>query len=212
MRLTDQDKSAIEDAVKKAERETSGEIVFAVSEASGRYRHAILHLCLAAMVAGSAGYLLAPVPHKIGILLWVQLISFTVIYAIAPFVSWSRWFIPDKEMEQRVHEAAFREFYASGLYRTRESNGVLIYLSNFERRVVVIADKGIHERMGTTHWNGVRDRIIQGIRLGQAREGICAAVGECGRGLSEHFPVRADDANELPDRVIDRTARPLTDR
>lgn len=208
MLLTDQDKSAIEDAVKLAERQTSGEIVFAVSGDSGRYRHATLHLCLATMVVASAAYLLAPVPHAIGILLWVQLISFAVVYAIAPFMSWRRLLIPDKEMEQRVHEAAFREFYASGLHRTRESNGVLIYLSLFERRVVVIGDKGIHERMGTTHWHEVRDRIIQGIRRGRAREGICASIEACGKGLSEHFPLRPDDANELPDRVIDLTKDP----
>jgi putative membrane protein len=112
-------------------------------------------------------------------------------------------------MEECVHDAAFREFYAGGLYRTRESNAVLIYLSNLERRVVVLGDKGIHEKMGDTHWQDVRDEILRGIKQGKAREGICAAVETCGRALAEHFPHRPDDINELPDEVIDRTRKPL---
>jgi putative membrane protein len=108
-------------------------------------------------------------------------------------------------MDECVHEAAFREFYASGLYKTRDANGVLVYLSAFERRVVVMGDRGIHEKMGAQNWSMVRDTIISGIQRGRAREGICAAVEICGRTLAEHFPHRADDRNELSDAVIDRT-------
>jgi putative membrane protein len=106
-------------------------------------------------------------------------------------------------MESRAQEAAYRQFYSSGLYKTREANGVLIFLSLFERRVVVLGDRGIHERMGDPHWESVRDKIIQGIRVGRAREGICAAIHDCGQALAQHFPHSADDRNELPDQVID---------
>ncbi len=202
--LTEEDKRAIEEAIKSAEARTSGEIVFAVAESSAHYHHSIIQGALIGMAAATAAYLILPVSHSITAVLWIELISFAALYALLPHLPWRRWLISSREMNARVHEAAFMQFYASGLYRTRESNGVEIYLSLFERRVVVIGDKGIHEKMGNTHWEDVRNRIIQGIKEGKAREGICAAISACGQALAEHFPHRPDDVNELSDRVIDR--------
>ena len=206
--LSDEDKKAISEAVSRAEAGTSGEIVFAVAEASAKYHHELLQASIVGMAAAAAIYLAFPADHTIGITLWTQIVSFALIYAILPHLPTRRWVIPSREMEARVGEAAFLEFYSSGLFRTRESNGVLIYLSVFERRVVVIGDRGIHEKMGNQHWDEVRDLIIEGIKQGRAREGICAAIESCGRALASHFPHRADDTNELPDQVIDRQVRP----
>ncbi len=206
--LTEEDKQAISEAIKLAEGATSGEIVFAVADSSARYHHASIQAAVAAMVAGTAVYLALPLEHLIGLVLWTQLVCFALAYAVVPRLPWRRIFIPAREMNARVHEAAFMEFYSSGLHRTAEANGVLIYLSILERRVVVIGDRGIHEKMGEQHWHAVRDRIILGIRQGRAREGICDAISTCGKALAEHFPHREDDVNELSDSVIDRKVRP----
>ncbi len=206
--LTEEDKKIISSEIEQAESTTSGEIVFAVTNASARYHHATLQAAIVGMVAGTAVYMALPLDHTIGIVLWTQLVCFALFYALVPRLPWRRWFISSAEMSARVHEAAFGEFYASGLYRTAESNGVLIYLSLLERRVVVIGDKGIHDKMGDTHWDDVRDTIIRGIRQGRPREGICEAVALCGKALAQHFPHRDDDVNELPDKVIDRTLPP----
>ena len=139
------------------------------------------------------------------IMLWTEIIAFGFFYALMSYFPWRRWFIRPQEMEECVYDAAFREFYSSGLYKTRESNGVLIYLSGLERRVVVLGDKGIHEKMGEQHWHEVRDMIIHGIKEGKTKEGICAAVMSCGAALAKNFPRLSDDTNELPNHVIDRT-------
>ncbi len=207
MLLTEEDKKVIAGAVKKAELGTSGEIVFALTDASGHYHHASLQGALAGSMLATAFYLLLPTPRTIGMVIWVEIVSFALFRALIPRLRLRRWFISSAEMDETVHEAAFREFYASGLYKTRELNGVLIYLSRFERRVVVMADKGIHQKMGDPHWHEVRDQIIRGIKDGKPREGICAAIESCGKALAAHFPRRPDDINELPDEVIDRTKR-----
>ncbi len=205
--LSKEDKQAIAEAIKQAELLTSGEIVFAFTDASDRYYHANLQGALIGAVVATAIYLLLPTPHTIGMVLWTEFISFALFLALLPHFPWRRWLISRREMQEHVQESAFREFYASGLYKTRDANGIVIYLSSLERQVVVMGDKGIHEKMGDQHWTAVRDHIISGIRRGQAREGICAAIETCGNALSKHFPRRADDINELPDRVIDRTGR-----
>jgi len=202
--LTEEDRKAIEEEIRRAESQTSGEIVFAVADASAHYHHATIQGALIGMAFSAAVYLALPISHTITALLWTELLSFAILYALIHHLPWRRWLSPGRELDARVHEAAFMQFYSSGLYRTRESNGVEIYLSLFERRVVVIGDRGVHEKMGNPHWDDVRDKIIQGIRKGKAREGICAAIESCGKALAEHFPHQPEDINELPDQVIDR--------
>jgi putative membrane protein len=202
--LSNDDKQAIAEAINKAEATTSGEIVFAVTDASARYQDASFQGALIAMAAVTAGYLALPVYHSINTVLWTEIISFGLFYSLFAYLPWRRWFIPDRDMERRVRDAAFMEFYSSGLYRTRESNGVLIYLSVLEHRVIVLGDRGIHEKMGDHGWNEVRDAIIGGIRSGRARDGVCTAVEICGKALADHFPRRSDDQDELSNQVIDR--------
>jgi putative membrane protein len=206
--MTEQDNKAIEEAIKKAEGMTSGEIVFATAPASAHYHHATLQGALVGMAVVTAVFLALPLSHTPTSLLWTEFISFAIFYAILPHLPCRRWFISKQEMDARVKDAAFMQFYSSGLYKTRESNGVEIYLSFFEREVVVIGDRAIHEKMGDQHWDNVRDLIIRGMRRGDVRGGICAAIDACGKALAEHFPHRPDDINELPDTVIDRSLGP----
>jgi putative membrane protein len=210
MRLSEQDNKAIEGAIKRAEALTSGEIVFAAAPASAQYRHATLQGALIGMAAVTAAFLALPIAHTPAYLLWTEFLSFAIFYFILPHMPWRRWIISKQEMGARVRDAAFMQFYSSGLYRTRESNGVEIYLSFFEREVIVIGDRAIHKKMGDQYWNNVRDLIIQGIRRGDVCGGICAAIDACGKALAEHFPPRLDDINELPDQVIDRSLGPQT--
>lgn len=206
--LTDEDKDAIKAAIEKAEAGTSGEIVFTAANASANYRHATLQGAVIGMAVVTAVFLMLPFSHTPTTLLWTEFISFAVFYSLVPYVPWRRWIISEKEMDARVKEAAFMQFYASGLYRTREANGIEIYLSMLEREVVVIADRGIHAKMGDQHWQHVRDQIISGIKAGNVRGGICAAIESCGKALAQHFPPRPDDVNELPDQIIYRPLRP----
>ncbi|MBN1569819.1 MAG: TPM domain-containing protein [Acidobacteria bacterium] len=206
--LSEEDYKAIEAAIKMAEEKTSGEIVFTAAEASANYQHTTLQGAVIGMAVAAAVFLMLPVAHTTTGLLWTEVIAFAVFYALIPRMPWRRWIISKQEMDARVQESAFMQFYASGLYRTRDSNGVEIYLSSFEREVVVIGDRAIHEKMGNQHWQDIRDLIILGIRKGDARGGICAAIESCGRVLAEYFPPRPDDVNELSNRVIKRSLHP----
>jgi putative membrane protein len=202
--LSEQDNKAIEAAIKNAEAGTSGEIVFVITPASSHYHHANLQGALIGMAIITAIFMMIPFIHTPTNLLWTEFVSFAVFSTILPYCPWRRWIVSKREMNARVHEAAFMQFYSSGLYRTREANGVEIYLSLFERRVVVIGDRGINEKMGDEHWVRVRDLIIQGIKEGNICGGICSAIDSCGKALAEHFPPKPDDINELPNQVINR--------
>jgi uncharacterized membrane protein len=105
----------------------------------------------------------------------------------------------------RRHDAlarAQRVFRRLGMHRTAERHGVLIYIAVEERRLAVVGDEGIHARVGDTHWNEVRDLMIEILReKGPPRRALERAIETLGRSLAEHFPRRRDDRNELSDDV-----------
>jgi uncharacterized membrane protein len=95
-----------------------------------------------------------------------------------------------------------REVFASlGMHRTRERNGVLLYVALEDRKLAVVGDEGIHARVGDHYWEHVRDAMVDRFRRGQNREGIVTGVREIGATLAQLFPRRPDDVDELPNTL-----------
>jgi uncharacterized membrane protein len=94
-------------------------------------------------------------------------------------------------------------FESLDMNATAERNGVLIYLAPESRTIVVIGDRGIHDRCGEGFWAAVVEKARAELSAGRFTEGIVAAVKAAGDELARHFPRRAGetDRDELPDAV-----------
>jgi uncharacterized membrane protein len=92
-------------------------------------------------------------------------------------------------------------FERLGMHQTAERHGVLIYIVVGDRKLAVIGDKGIHERVGDAYWQGLVAGVIAHLREERPRDGLVHAVREVGAVLRSHFPRRRDDRNELTDEV-----------
>lgn len=108
--------------------------------------------------------------------------------------------LDDTIVEDVLDHAAF-VFEELGMHRTKDRNGVLIYVSVAQRRAAVIGDAGIHERLPQGFWNDTLRVILQEFKAGRFAEGLCLGVERMGERLREHFPRAADDRNELSDEV-----------
>jgi uncharacterized membrane protein len=114
-------------------------------------------------------------------------------------------------LERRVHRwpgqrpdalRRGRQVFAHlGMHLTAEHHGVLIYLAVLDRKLAIVGDSGIHDRVGDAYWERVRDRMIAGLREGRPLDAVLTGIDEVGRVLAEHFPRRPDDQNELSDHV-----------
>jgi uncharacterized membrane protein len=85
------------------------------------------------------------------------------------------------------------------MHATEARNGVLIYVAVADRKLAVIGDRGIHERVGDAYWQRVVDETLGHMRAARPRDGLVHAVRDVGAALQDHFPRRADDRNELDD-------------
>jgi uncharacterized membrane protein len=92
-------------------------------------------------------------------------------------------------------------FEQLGMFRTRDRNGVLIYVSAADRRVAVIGDAGINARVPEGFWNDVLALLQEQFRNGRFADGLCAAVERVGEKLRSDFPHERHDRNELPNDI-----------
>jgi uncharacterized membrane protein len=88
-----------------------------------------------------------------------------------------------------------------GMHRTALRNAVLVYVAITDRKLAVIGDEGIHERVGQEYWDRLVAAITAHFRDERPRDGFVHALGELGAALARHFPRSPDDVNELGDEV-----------
>lgn len=88
------------------------------------------------------------------------------------------------------------------VWDTEANSGVLIYVQLIDRKVEIVADRGIHARVGQGFWDAVCGRMQAEFRAGRFEAGALAAIGEITEALATHFPPGNDNPNELPDRPL----------
>jgi uncharacterized membrane protein len=109
-------------------------------------------------------------------------------------VSVSRFFWGNVE---RVAAMAFERL---GMTRTKERNGVLLFVVPSRRRFVVLGDEGIHRKVGQPLWDAVSEVLSRHFREGDFTGGLVEGIRTVGAQLSTHFPNQGPrDENELPD-------------
>jgi uncharacterized membrane protein len=102
-----------------------------------------------------------------------------------------------------VMKDAQKFFRKTRMHRTRERNGVLIFISWNSRAFAILGDEGIHRVAGDTFWNQTRDRMKEHFSKQELKEGILAGVKSAGEKLKAYFPRSAGNHDELPDMVTE---------
>lgn len=208
--FTQDEQQKITQAVQRAEQQTAGEIVPMVVSASHAYPEAELTgaAVLALPVALAAALVTGSFFWWQGEVLWLFLGYLSVFFLFARLMvrrntSLLRLFIRRHRVAAEVERAAFTHFYAAGLQATRDATGVLIYISVLERRVWILGDRGINEKLPQQTWQAFVSRLTTGIREKRQGAALCATIEEIGSLLHTHFPPKDDDRNELSDLIIE---------
>jgi len=106
------------------------------------------------------------------------------------------------DQKEALRSRAIKEFSKLGMYNTKDKTGVLIMVSIEERMVQVLAGNGINSVVPENTWPSLVQRITEGIKAGNPAQGIILAVTDIGTMLSEKFPIKPDDSNELSNVII----------
>lgn len=199
--LDSQDRDAIAEAVREAERLTSGEIVVVVDRAAGSYVSVPLVLALALSLV-VPWPLLALTAMSAPSIFLTQLIGAALLLGLMLWYGRGGRFVPGFVKRRQAHETALREFTARGLTLTRGRTGVLLYVAVLERYAEIVADAGISAKVEAETWQVIVEPLLAAAAQDRLREGLIAAVGAVGAVLQTYAPPAADDVDELPNKVV----------
>jgi uncharacterized membrane protein len=101
-----------------------------------------------------------------------------------------------------ARERALDVFSLLGVWDTEENNGVLIYVLLADRKVEIVADRGIHQHVGHERWSAICKEIELHYRKGDFRSGTVTGIEKIAVELAHYFPARAGQKNEQPDRPV----------
>jgi putative membrane protein len=200
--LSDADAREIEAAVARVEAQTATEIVVAVVPRSRDYWRGRVLLAVAWALAGGFAFLYFEPWREPALALLLELVVGALAFWLAGLPSLQRRLVSPRAAEQATHDRAFQLFAERGLYGTRGHTGLLIFVSELERRVVMLGDRGLDAQLGQAGWNDHVAHLLERIRQGQARAGIVEVLERLTPQLAAALPRAADDENELPDSVL----------
>jgi len=106
-----------------------------------------------------------------------------------------------------ARERALENFTRLRVWDTEDNAGVLIYLLLADRRVEIVADRGIHARVGDIAWETICGAMQQEFAAGRFETGMLSGLAAISDLLAQHFPPRRDEGvgdnpNELPDAPV----------
>jgi len=213
--FTEEDLGRIANAVREAEAHTSGEIVPFFIERSDRYEEALWR------AGGIVGLMILVLFAAIRLFtdLWISFDSVDVALLtmagagcaalLASTIPGLRRFFAGQDLiDHRVALRAADAFIEEEVFKTRDRTGILIFLSFFEHKVLVVGDRGINEKVDRSEWEDIVARIVRGINSGHPADGLVDAIRQCAALLERHgFRRRKDDINELSNELRVRRRR-----
>jgi hypothetical protein len=103
---------------------------------------------------------------------------------------------------QSARERALEVFSLLRVWDTEQNSGVLIYLLLADRRVEIVADRGIHARVSREEWEQICHEMESALHAGNFEAGAVSGIKATGAHLARHFPSGDERGDELSNRPV----------
>lgn len=204
----------IAQAITKAEKRTSGEIICVVAHKASTYPHtpyiwallATLTVTLCYLASQTSGWQAAHATsstHPLFTLLVVQTLTFCLVFPLISLTRLRYILTPRFLKHATAHRLAHQQFLARGLHLTPTRTGVLIFVSVAERYAEIHADESIHSKVKPETWHTLLTPLLADIRAGKATHGFTTAIESCATILAKHFPAAKNEKNHIPNLIIE---------
>jgi uncharacterized membrane protein len=101
-----------------------------------------------------------------------------------------------------ARERAIEVFGRLRVWDTEQNCGVLIYLLLADKRVEIVADRGIHRKVGSAAWEAICGAMQREFAAGRFEQGAIVGVQAISDLLATHYPPRGDNPDELPNPPV----------
>jgi len=208
--LNDEERSRLDKAIAEAEKRTSAQIVLAVIERSDSY--AELPWKAFALGSSIAGLLVILINASLPLISAGSAILRAVVTVLSAgaglallciFVpDFARLFLHVHRAEVETRQYAESLFLSREMFKTPKRKSVLLLVSLFERRVVVLPDTGLREKMNRQTIENIIGHMRPYLAEGQTARALKAGLEKLEEILSGNAGP-ASSVNELPDEIIE---------
>ncbi|TXT40693.1 MAG: hypothetical protein FD135_994 [Comamonadaceae bacterium] len=110
----------------------------------------------------------------------------------------------DRPMPEITRQRALAMFGKLRVWDTEHNNGVLIYLLLVEKRLEIVADRGLNARVDADTWTRLAASMSSAFKSQDYEAGLSLAVQEVNHLLQQHFPLaqHQQNPNELPNEPV----------
>ncbi len=199
--LNANEKRNLSETIKEVESKTDAEVVTVLAGQSDNY------LYISTLWAAFLALLIAPLMQFLPwwieyqqafTLQWILFIVLAVLFRWRPL---TMWLVPKKIKYWRAANLARRQFLEHELHSTKDRLGLLIFVSQAEHYVEILADRGLAEHITNEAWQEIVENFIREVRKGKTGEAFVHCVEKCGELLEEAAPATVIK-NELPNHLV----------
>jgi len=101
-----------------------------------------------------------------------------------------------------ARDRAIEVFGRLRMWDTEQNCGVLIYLLLADKRVEIVADRGIHQRVGVAAWESICGAMQREFAARRFEQGVIIGVQAISDLLATHYPPRGENPDELSNRPV----------
>jgi putative membrane protein len=197
-------KQQIKELVTEIETKTECEIVPMIIKSSNRYIQANFLSAIIFSILLSIGLYLSPLNFINPVYyIWIQIIGLVIGFMLGEFPLIKRIFIAKRDIKYEVDLRASEAFLHYNLHLTEKHNGVLVFISLFERKIKIICDKTVKDQIDQKIWNEIIDEFIDESKHHTIKEALVVTLTHIGSLLENKFPNKdANQKNELSDELI----------
>ncbi len=199
--INTQEQQLLTDAIQRVENNTDAELVTVLARQADDYRYIPLLWAslIGLLVPGAINYYPEWLsPHQLILSQWVLFIGLALLFQI-PALQYR--LIPRQVRFWRASNLARRQFLEQNLHHTNGETGILIFVSEAERYVEILVDRGISSRIPDSYWESIVKQFTEQVRRGDVAKGFVECIEACGVELQRQIPATSKK-NELPNHLV----------
>jgi len=207
--LSETDRVHLDKLIAEAELQTNAQIVLATVKRSDNYAEIPWKaFAFGASIAGLVVFLLDLVKvWEMGtlILFPVAIILATgtlFVFLTILFQGFARLFLSDGRRETETMQYAESLFLSRELFATEDRRGILLLISQFERQVIILPDRGVRDRLSIEVMDDIISKMTQYLRKDEVRNAMETGLEGL---IAELSPMTSSGQgiNELSNKIIE---------
>lgn len=199
--INQQEQSQVAETISNVERLTDAELVTVLARQADDYTYIPLLWAsvLALLLPGAVNYFGQWQDiHQLILSQWAGFIILAVVFRIPKIQT---RLIPRTVRHWRASNLARRQFLEQNLHHTHGETGMLIFVSEAERYVEILVDRGISAKIPDVYWEAIVSQFTARVAKGETAQGFIECIKSCGEELQRQLPA-SGEKNELPNHLI----------